>query len=286
MLDRTELSKELSEYLGNSRRVWELADPYGRLRSATLYTATEVPKVKFAVLEKSVTPIRQLNEPSEADAAELIGYDLIANLDADPNCMGAFTWFPAFAEFGTWCANQQNILLYPGIDLKDVLLSPVDYIYAQGLPQGRVEPYAIPPRASQIIDEERFQALIVRARNLQKDPRRLPDALKLALLATDRQRSVDERHLKAADYVANQLLLALRDYDDIVPLCDNLLNSMQLAPQFAFALINEAARYECNSGNEAAAIARLEEAVSDSTYDLYHERFRKILNHIKNPPST
>ncbi|MDX1925855.1 MAG: hypothetical protein SFV81_05025 [Pirellulaceae bacterium] len=260
-----ELPTEIKDYLGNSRRIWEL-DPTGRWRRAKLYSAAEVPQVEFEVHENTVIPIGPSRESSDSPASVIVAYDLILELDENTDASGAFMWFPEFGEFGTWFKPKESVLLYPGIELSDVLRCPSDYIYARGMPQRRVEPYAIPPWIQESLDEERFQALIVHARKLQSEATFQPAALKFALMATDRGRVVAEQRLQAADYVANQLIRAMRDYDGVVALCDKLLATLPLAPNFACALINEAARFECNSGNEAAAVTRLEHALNESTY--------------------
>lgn len=219
-----QLPSELRDYLGNTPRTWELDDRYARLHRAKLYTAAEVRRIEFEVEDKALIPIQQSTEPKQPSASLLVGYDLIAELDEDTDVFGALAWFPAFGELGTWFEAKKSVLLYPGIELSDVLRCPVDYIYARGLPQRRVEPYAIPPWIQQSLDEERFQALIVRARYLQREATFVPEALKFALLATDRGRLVSELHLEAADYVAKQLIRAVRDYDGVVTLCDKLLS--------------------------------------------------------------
>lgn len=283
MPDTSQLLTELKDYLGDNPRILDLDDRYGRLQ-VKLYAAEKVPKVGFKVDGNALVPVRDIQELTALSALALCGCDLIAELDDDKDCFGALMWFPSLNEFGTWLGARSAVLLYPAIEFSDVLRHPIDYIYARGLSQNHVQPYSYVPWVQQSIDEERYQALMGRVSALMGDATRLPEALKAALVATDRRRLVSERYLQAADYRANQLIRALRDSDAVVATCDNLLQSLTLTPQFACALINEAARFECNSGNDAAAITRLELAIREPVYGEYHERFRKILDHIRNLP--
>lgn len=290
------LPAEVEEYLGEARRTWEFEESL--VKYAKLYAVREVPVVTCTVSGKNYVPFRKAVKRDYSTATQtIIGCDLVAELRSLSNSpvsfysgmteQGVLMWFPQVSEFGTWEAARERVLLYPSVTWKDIVASPLDYILgAISAARKRIAVYTFAPWEAEHPDDERCLSLIARARLLQADTVAFPDALKAALMATESSLAVSEESKKMSNYVASRLIPEIRGCEDVVAVCDSLLKSLSLAPKHACALVNEAARFECNSGNAPAAIARLEHALTEKAYTDYHDRFQSILNHIKSNPPT
>ncbi|MEM7479055.1 MAG: hypothetical protein AAF483_29070, partial [Planctomycetota bacterium] len=121
-------------------------------------------------------------------------------------------------------------------------------------------------------------------RTLQPSSDSFPRALKAALMAAEAGLEVSQNIHKISNYLAGRLINGIRGREDTIEICETMLGSISLPPGLAQRLEDEAARHEFNLGNEFACIKRLERVLADNHYREYHERFRRTLDYLKQPP--
>ena len=263
------LPEDLRAFLGDTHQVWQIGD--GPDDFAKLYPAADAPSLKIS-----------LKGPNEL--SECWGVDLICEFGQSEPASGALMWFPEYNEYGYWAERQQRAWLFPGVNLDEILEHPASFLRRNALRDPRTFPCLMKPWVEEFREDERCTALIARARSLSDDSTQFPRALRAILLASHPDFSRSEKIERAIKYLAHQLIRVARDRDDVLPLCDRLLLSISMPVEFAAALENEAARFECNSGDDAASIRRLERIMANPFYAEYHPRFEKILAHVRNLP--
>lgn len=267
---RTQLPPELYDYLGKENRKWDIGEEY--LPYATLYTVEDAPEISCT--------IRGPNYSGECAAIDLV-------CDVGPHyfsSVGALVWVPKLSEYGYWNDVQHILILHPGITLSDILDDPVTYLMYYGMRSGRAFPYFLKPWCTEYPDDERCRSLVGCARQLRSSAATFPRALKSVLLAAEPELDVSSMMRKVVDYVAGQLINDIRNREDVVHICDSMLRTISISPRLASRLENEAARYECNSGNEHACTNRLERVLANDFYSEFHKPFRGILEYLKQLP--
>ncbi|MEM8671378.1 MAG: hypothetical protein AAGG48_27910 [Planctomycetota bacterium] len=271
MNNHSSLPDDLRAYLGTENKTWEIGDAY--LPYAKLYTFTETPEIEC-----------KIRGPG-GFSGSCTGIDLVC--DVGPHygsATGALIWVPQCKEYGYWNQHQHIVSLFPGVTLDEIVANPSLYVMGHGTKSRRVFPYFLEPWRQEFTDDPRCTALIVCAKTLQASPEHYAQALRAALLGAQPGLDISPDMIKMIHYLAGRLIQGIRTREDVAQLCDTMLGSIPMTALHASRLEDEAARYEFEHGEEPAAIARLERVVADVAYSEYHERFQRILEHIKNPP--